>query len=217
MYSPTKIVTKVKSLTAKQIFSQVPSVKKQLWGGEFWSDGYFVSIIFFALLIGVSLLSIGESGKPVADFMAAAAVAMLRITHWIMEAAPFGAFALIAQLAGTAGGGALIDVLTLALAVVIGCAAHMIFMHGFVVMRVLLNLSGMNFFRGSRDAMLMAFSTSSSSATLPISMTCAEENLGVKPVIASTVLPLGATINICLLYTSPRPRDATLSRMPSSA
>ena len=160
------------------------------------ADGNILAIIFFALLIGVSLLTIGETGKPVADFMAAAAEAMLRITHWIMEAAPFGAFALIAQLAGTAGVGALIDVLTLALAVVIGCTAHMIFMHGFVVMRVLLNLSGMNFFRGARDAMLMAFSTSSSSATLPISMSCAEENLGVKPVIASTVLPLGATINM---------------------
>jgi Na+/H+-dicarboxylate symporter len=160
------------------------------------ADGNILAIIFFALLIGVSLLTIGETGKPVADFMAAAAEAMLRITHWIMEAAPFGAFALIAQLAGTAGVGALIDVLTLALAVVIGCAAHMIFMHGFIVMRVLLKLSGMNFFRGARDAMLMAFSTSSSSATLPISMSCAEENLGVKPVIASTVLPLGATINM---------------------
>ena len=160
------------------------------------ADGNILAIIFFALLIGVSLLTIGETGKPVADFMAASAEAMLRITHWIMEVAPFGAFALIAQLSGTAGIGALIDVLTLALAVVIGCTAHMIFMHGFVVMRVLLNLSGMNFFRGSRDAMLMAFSTSSSSATLPISMTCAEENLGVKPVIASTVLPLGATINM---------------------
>ena len=160
------------------------------------ADGNILAIIFFALLIGVSLLTIGEIGKPVADFMAAAAEAMLRITHWIMEAAPFGAFALIAQLAGTAGVGALIDVLTLALAVVIGCAAHMIFMHGFIVMRVLLKLSGMNFFRGARDAMLMAFSTSSSSATLPISMSCAEENLGVKPVIASTVLPLGATINM---------------------
>ena len=160
------------------------------------ADGNILAIIFFALLIGVSLLTIGETGKPVADFMAAAAEAMLRITHWIMEAAPFGAFALIAQLAGTAGVGALIDVLTLALAVVIGCAAHMIFMHGFIVMRVLLKLSGMNFFRGARDAMLMAFSTSSSSATLPISMSCAEEYLGVKPVIASTVLPLGATINM---------------------
>ena len=160
------------------------------------AEGNILAIIFFALLIGVSLLTIGEIGKPVSDFMAAAAEAMLRITHWIMEVAPFGAFALIAQLAGTAGIGALIDVLTLALAVVTGCAAHMIFMHGFVVMRVLLNLSGMNFFRGARDAMLMAFSTSSSSATLPISMSCAEEKLGVKPVIASTVLPLGATINM---------------------
>ena len=44
-YSPTKIVTKVKSITAREIFSQIPSVKKQLWGGEFWSDGYFVSTV----------------------------------------------------------------------------------------------------------------------------------------------------------------------------
>ena len=44
-YSPTKIVTKVKSLTAKKVFSKVPSVKEQLWGGEFWSDGYFVSTV----------------------------------------------------------------------------------------------------------------------------------------------------------------------------
>ena len=44
-YSPTKIVTKVKSITAREVFSQVPSVKKQLWGGEFWSDGYFVSTV----------------------------------------------------------------------------------------------------------------------------------------------------------------------------
>ena len=50
-YSPTKIVTKLKSITAREIFSQVPSVKKQLWGGEFWSDGFFVS-------------TVGEHAKP---------------------------------------------------------------------------------------------------------------------------------------------------------
>jgi putative transposase len=44
-YSPTKIVTRVKSITAREIFSRVPSVKKKLWGGEFWSDGYFVSTV----------------------------------------------------------------------------------------------------------------------------------------------------------------------------
>ena len=121
---------------------------------------------------------------------------MLRITHWIMEAAPFGAFALIAQLSGTAGVGALLDVLTLALAVAVGFLAHMLFMHGFIIMKLMLRLSPKNFFLGARDAMLMAFSTSSSSATLPISMSCAEENLGIKPVVSSTVLPLGATINM---------------------
>ena len=161
-----------------------------------FAEGNILAIIFFALLIGVSLLTIGETGKPVADFMGAAAEAMLRITHWIMEVAPFGAFALIAQLAGTAGVGALLDVLTLALAVVIGCFTHMILMHGVIIMRATLHLSPLAFFRGARDAMLMAFSTSSSSATLPISMSCAEENLGIKPVVASTVLPLGATINM---------------------
>lgn len=159
-------------------------------------EGNILAIIFFALLLGISLLTIGEPGKPVAHFMGAAAEAMLRITHWIMEAAPFGAFALIAQLAGTAGIGALLDVLGLALAVVIACFSHMILMHGVIIMRFMLNLSAVNFFRGARDAMLMAFSTSSSSATLPISMSCAEQNLGVKPVVASTVLPLGATINM---------------------
>ena len=160
------------------------------------AEGNILAIIFFALLLGISLLTIGDLGKPVADFMSAGAEAMLRITHWIMEAAPFGAFALIAQLSGTAGVGALLDVLTLALAVAVGFLAHMMFMHGFIIMKLMLGLSPIKFFLGARDAMLMAFSTSSSSATLPISMSCAEENLGIKPVVSSTVLPLGATINM---------------------
>ena len=160
------------------------------------AEGNILAIIFFALLLGISLLTIGDLGKPVADFMNAGAEAMLRITHWIMEAAPFGAFALIAQLSGTAGVGALLDVLTLALAVAVGFLAHMMFMHGFIIMKLMLRLSPIKFFLGARDAMLMAFSTSSSSATLPISMSCAEENLGIKPVVSSTVLPLGATINM---------------------
>ena len=59
-----------------------------------------------------------------------------------------------------------------------------------------LGLSPVKFFKGARDALLVAFSTSSSSATLPVSMSVAEDNLGIKPVVASTVLPLGATINM---------------------
>ncbi|MDP6416056.1 MAG: cation:dicarboxylase symporter family transporter, partial [Gammaproteobacteria bacterium] len=64
------------------------------------AEGDMLAIIFFALLIGVSLLTIGEKGKPVADLMEASTEVMLRITHWVMEVAPFGAFALIATAAG---------------------------------------------------------------------------------------------------------------------
>ncbi|MCH8265367.1 MAG: dicarboxylate/amino acid:cation symporter [Proteobacteria bacterium] len=160
------------------------------------SEGNILAIIFFALLVGVSLLTIGEKGKPIADLMQAGSDTMLRITHWVMEVAPFGVFALIASVAGTQGVSALLDVVTLAIAVVLGCITHMIFVHGFIIMRLTLKLSPVTFFRGARDAMLVAFSTSSSSATLPVSMSVAEENLGIKPIVASTVLPLGATINM---------------------
>ena len=160
------------------------------------AEGNILAIIFFALLVGVSLLTIGDKGKPVADLMESGTEVMLRITHWVMEVAPFGVLALIAALTGTQGIAALLDVITLAIAVVAGCAAHMIIVHGMIIMRLSLNLSPVMFFRGARDAMLVAFSTSSSSATLPVSMSVAEENLGIKPIVASTVLPLGATINM---------------------
>lgn len=160
------------------------------------AEGNILAIIFFALLVGVSVLTIGDKGKPVAELMDSSSEMMLRITHWVMEVAPFGVFALIAAVAGTQGVAALLDVLTLALAVVLACVIHVVVVHGVGIIKLSLGLSPLNFFRGARDAMLVAFSTSSSSATLPVSMSVAEENLGIKPVVASTVLPLGATINM---------------------
>ncbi|GJM12919.1 MAG: dicarboxylate:amino acid:cation symporter DAACS family protein [Pseudohongiella sp.] len=160
------------------------------------AEGNMLAIIFFALLVGISLLTIGEKGKPVADLMESSSEMILRITHWVMEVAPFGVFALIASVAGTQGVNALLDVILLALAVFIGSACHLIIVHGLIIIKLTLKLSPVMFFRGARDAMLVAFSTSSSSATLPVSMSVAEENLGIRPIIASTVLPLGATINM---------------------
>jgi Na+/H+-dicarboxylate symporter len=160
------------------------------------AEGDILATIFFALLIGVSLLTLGERGKPVADFMDASSDVVLRITHWIMEIAPFGVFALIARVTGAQGFDVLLNAVVLAVTVFIACAIHVIFMHGVVIMKMILKLSPVMFFRGARDAMLVAFSTSSSAATLPVSMSVAEENLGVKPIVASTVLPIGATINM---------------------
>ena len=160
------------------------------------AEGNILAIIFFALLVGISLLVIGEKGRPVSDLMNASSEMMLKITHWVMEVAPFGVFALIASVAGNQGVSALLDVVILVVCVVLACAAHMILIHGLIMMRIVLGLSPSSFFRGARDAMLVAFSTSSSSATLPVSMSVAENKLGIKPVVASTVLPLGATINM---------------------
>lgn len=160
------------------------------------AEGNILAIIFFALLCGVSLLTIGEKGKAVADLMEASSQMMLRITHWVMEIAPFGVFALIAWVSGTQGVAALLDVVTLAIAVLLGSIVHVVIVHGVLIMKLMLRLSPVMFFRGARDAMLVAFSTSSSSATLPVSMSVAEENLGISPVVASTVLPLGATVNM---------------------
>ena len=160
------------------------------------AEGDILATIFFAILLGTGILAVGDKARPVADFMDAASDIVLKITHWIMEVAPFGVFALIARVTGDQGFGVLLDAVTLAVTVLLACILHLLIMHGVVIMRLMLKLSPLMFFRGARDAMLVAFSTSSSAATLPVSMSVAEENLGIKPVVASTVLPLGATINM---------------------
>lgn len=159
------------------------------------AEGNILAVIFFAMLVGVSGLVIGPRAKPVADLVESASEIMLKITAWVMEVAPFGVFALIAWVSGTQGVLALLDVVRLATAVFLGCFLHVFIVHG-SIMRFLVKLSPLNFFKGARDAMLVAFSTSSSSATLPVTLAVAERNLGIRPVVATTVLPLGATINM---------------------
>jgi len=159
------------------------------------AEGNILAVIFFAVLFGVAVLVVREKGTPVADFMHAGSEVMLKLTHWVMEMAPFGVFALIAWVSGTQGMATLLQVITLAVTVFLACVLHLVFIHG-SLHRFVLRHSALRFFRGAKEAMLLAFSTSSSSATLPVSMSVAETRLGVKPVVASTVLPLGATINM---------------------
>ncbi|RMB04931.1 dicarboxylate/amino acid:cation symporter [Eilatimonas milleporae] len=157
--------------------------------------GDVLGVIFFAILFGSGILMTGDKGRSVSDVIEAGAEVMLKVTHIVMEVAPFGVFALIAWVSGTKGAAALLDVITLALAVVLGCIAHMAIVHG-SIMKFLLRLPPVMFFRSVVDAQMVAFSTSSSSATLPVTLTVAEENMGIKPAVAASVLPLGATINM---------------------
>ncbi len=159
------------------------------------ANGDMLAIIFFALIFGVATMVVGEKARPIPELMDAASEIMLKITGWVMEVAPLGVFALIAWVSGTQGVVALLDVARLALAVVLGCALHLVLTHG-ALMKFVVGVSPLAFFRGARDAMLVAFSTSSSSATLPVTISVAEKKLGVSPLLASTTIPLGATINM---------------------
>lgn len=162
---------------------------------EALAKGDVLAVIFFSLLLGVGILLSGDKGKPVADLFDAGSDVILKVTHVVMEMAPFGVFALIAYLTGSSGLGALVDVGALAISVVLSVALHLILVHG-SILKFGLGLSPIKFMRGAVDAMMVAFSTSSSNATLPVTMTVAEQNLGIKAPVASSVLPLGATINM---------------------
>jgi len=158
-------------------------------------NGDVLAIIFFAILLGVGILLAREKGEPAGRFFEAASEAILKVTYIIMELAPFGVFALIAYVAGTKGIETFTAILTLTIAVYVGAAIHMLVVYGGLV-RVVLGLPFVNFFRGILEAMMVAYSTSSSSATLPVTIRAVSENLGVDKPVAGSVLPLGATINM---------------------
>ncbi|WP_323760861.1 dicarboxylate/amino acid:cation symporter [Maricaulis sp.] len=159
------------------------------------ADGDVLAIIFFSLFLGVAILSTGAAGKPLGDLFNSASEVVLKITHYVMEVAPFGVFALVSYTAASQGLEALQSILVLIVAVYLGLIAHAIITYGFLV-RVVLNLPLVRFFRGMTDPIAVAYSTASSSATLPVTIAAASDNLGIKKSVAGSVLPLGATINM---------------------
>jgi Na+/H+-dicarboxylate symporter len=119
----------------------------------------------------------------------------MRMVSWIMKLAPLGIFALLAKLLATQNAELFLSLAKFVVVVLAGTLFH-----GFVVLPLLLYaVTGMGlrtFLRGSREALVTAFATCSSSATLPVTLRCTEENLGVHPSIARFVPPLGATLNM---------------------
>ena len=159
------------------------------------SSGDILVLIFISLVVGVAFLFMGAAGAAAARFFAFASEKVLVVTQWIMELAPFGVFALIAYVAGTRGVETFTAIFTLAIAVYVGCFLHMGLVYGGII-KFVLRLPVVDFFRGILDAMMVAYSTSSSSATLPVTIASVQKNLGVSKSIAGSVLPLGATINM---------------------
>ncbi len=157
-------------------------------------------LIFFSLLIGATLSVLGERGRPAISVISGLNDAVMQLVHWIMVLAPVGIFGLIAGRIGDAGGfksflPELMAVGKYSFTVVFGLGVH-----GIIVLPLILLLiarrNPVKYLKGMSTALLNAFSTASSSATLPLSMRAVQKENGVSNRTASFVLPLGATINM---------------------
>ena len=160
------------------------------------ADGQMLQIIFFALLMGVFLTLIPvERSRPVIAFFEGVNETIVQMVHVIMHVAPYGVFALIAAVVADFGLGILLMLIKYCAVVVLGLLIHLLLVYS-VVLKLFVKTSVARFFRGIRPAQLVGFSSSSSSATLPVTIECVTENLGVPQSVSSFTLPLGATINM---------------------
>jgi Na+/H+-dicarboxylate symporter len=153
-------------------------------------------IIFFAIFFGAALAALPEDRKEtVVGFFDGVNEAAMKMVHWIMKLAPYAVFALIAAVIAQFGMEVLQSLLVYSLVVIAGLALHAFLTYP-AALRFLARIDPVDFFRRIREVPLIAFSTSSSNATLPVTMETAEDDLGVSTEASSFVLPLGATINM---------------------
>lgn len=155
-----------------------------------------LQVIFLAMFLGVSLLLVGEkSAKPLKDFFDSLNDVVLKMVDLIMLTAPYAVFALLANVVVSSGDPELLYALLFYSGVVVGGLALMICFY-LVLVSVITKKNPLWFLKQISPAQLLAFSTSSSAATLPVTMERVEEHLGVDKEVSSFVLPVGATINM---------------------
>ena len=157
------------------------------------AKGDMLAIIFVAVLLGIASVVSGEAGRPVVALLQGLAAVLLHLVRIVMEVTPFGVLALIANAVAGNGLAVFVNVGWLALCVILASLVQMLVVHA-ALLRFVARLPVVRFFRGIVDALIVAFSTASSSATLPVALRVAQDNLGIARPIASTVLPLGASI-----------------------
>lgn len=159
------------------------------------ASGKVLQIIVFAIMLGIAISLAGEKGKPVKVLVDAGAEVMCKLTHMVMAYAPYGVFALMAWVAGKFGLSILLPLAKIIAGVYIACILHVLITLAGGGIMLLGRLSPRPYFAGIVDAQAVAFTTTSSSGTLPVTIACAQDNLGVSKSMSSFVLPLGATIN----------------------
>jgi len=160
-----------------------------------FASGNVLQVIIFAVFLAISITFTKEKGIPLLKVLESVSNTMHTLTHFVMLAAPYGIFALIASTVGSIGLKVILPLLKYLMVNYIACMIQL-----FVVFTLCIRYLGkvkiIPFFKGMKDAILLAFSTSSSSATLPISLECAQKHLGISEDISGFVLSLGSTINM---------------------
>ena len=160
------------------------------------ADGQILGIIFFAFLFGYFMTKLPEEqSSRLISFWDSVFKVIMKMTEWIMKFAPIGVYGLVAAVVAEAGFDAVGPLAIFAFTVILALLSHIL-----IILPILLKfvgkLSPYKFFGAMAPAMLTAFSTASSSATLPVTMDCVRDNVGVSNKVSSFVLPLGATVNM---------------------
>lgn len=153
-----------------------------------------LGVIFFAMLIGLSCVIVGDSARPVADFFITLNDVIMKITLWIMELAPIGIACIMASLVATLGIEGLMSLAWYSATVVGGIGVHVCVLVALVA--IVGRMHPWTFLYGIRNAWLIAFTTTSSAATLPVTIHCTTEKLNVSEKVSRFTLPVGATINM---------------------
>ena len=159
------------------------------------ANGNILQVIVFALFIGISINFAGEKGKPLLEMIDSLSDVMFRLTSIIMEFSPFGVFGIMAWVTGTFGLALLIPLVKFLLFYCLVCLLQILIVY-YNILKFGVKMSLWRFLAGMRDALIIAFTTCSSAASLPVAMNCAQDNLGVSKNISSFVFPLGLTFNM---------------------
>jgi Na+/H+-dicarboxylate symporter len=160
------------------------------------AQGQMLGLIFFSLLFGYFMTRIhGEPARLLREFWQGVFAVMMQMTDWVMRFAPVGVFALVAKVIAGTGLAVFLPLLVFFLTVLVALAVHM-FITLPLLLRLVARVNPVRHFRAMVPALVTAFSTASSSATLPLTMDCVENRAGVSNRTTSFVLPLGATVNM---------------------
>ena len=169
-----------------------------------------LQIIVFCLFLGVALLALGEKAKSVIKFIDESSEVMLKITEYVIAFSPLGIMSLIATMVSTISGAMMKEVVTFLITDNVVCLFILVVVYPLIT-RLAARLSGYGFLRKIAPAILVALSTSSSAATLPVSIKISEEDLGIPENIYGFTLPLGNTtgmtgfavfVGLCCVFAS---------------